>query len=244
MRESFEALRGSRTPRGCAVRRSRASAETIRSAPRLGPRLPCEVLNPPGTARIRRDARCTARSRTCRFAGTFGDSDDYPGSLKIVVSPVRVWVSPFLKNPACGLVLGRLWWRLEGVLQGRFCARGPFQVLNLRVVEGLAVATVLCSRLSGRAGASRSGHATTGTRALAVGRNQERGGAYRTPPKRASRWAAQGRTWLSAALKPPLRSGRLRADGAYCGLVSTSNACNFARSSPRALRPGNVVRVP
>jgi hypothetical protein len=26
-------------------------------------------------------------------------------SLKIVVSPVRVWVSPFLKSPACGLVL-------------------------------------------------------------------------------------------------------------------------------------------
>jgi hypothetical protein len=77
--------------------------------PRLGPRPRCEVLNPLGTAGIRGDAGCTARSRTRRFAGTFGGNGAAPGSLKIVVSPVRVWVSPVLKSPAYGLVLRRLW---------------------------------------------------------------------------------------------------------------------------------------
>ena len=72
-----------------------------------------------------------------------------PGHLKIVVSPVRVWVSPFLKMAACGLVLGRPSERFGGALEGRFCARGPFQVLNLRVVEGLVGVIVFCARPSG-----------------------------------------------------------------------------------------------
>ncbi len=57
------------------------------------------------------------------FSGT-----NYP-SLKIVVSPVRVWVSPFLKMPAHGLVLGRPAKRLwEGA--GRAVLRPrPFHVL-------------------------------------------------------------------------------------------------------------------
>ena len=66
------------------------------------------------------------------------------GHLKIVVSPVRVWVSPFLQSPECGLVLRLPSGRFGGALEARFCARGPFQVRNLRVVvEGLAAAMVL-----------------------------------------------------------------------------------------------------
>jgi hypothetical protein len=75
---------------------------------------------------------CAARSQTYRFAGNFEAVGVHPESLKIVVSPVRVWVSPFLKGPACGLLLCS--WRrpFAGGCEGRLCARGPFQVLNLR----------------------------------------------------------------------------------------------------------------
>src|SRR5271155_5248906 len=55
--------------------------------------------------------------------------------LKIVESRVRVRVSPFVKVPRYGLVLGRQRRRPEGGQEGLLLALGPFQVQNLRVLE-------------------------------------------------------------------------------------------------------------
>jgi hypothetical protein len=125
------------------------------STPLRGPK-------PAWNRRYPRDTVCTARSAPHRFAGTFDADGASPGSLKIVVSPVRVWVSPFLKKPACGLVLRRLSGRLGRALEGRSCARGPFQVLNLRVVEGLAPRMALCSRRWGARCWARLSHKPVG----------------------------------------------------------------------------------
>jgi hypothetical protein len=61
------------------------------------------------------------------------DSQD---RLKIVVSSVRFRVSPFLKIAANWRVLRRTSRAIKEAREEQFCARGPFEVQNLRVVEG------------------------------------------------------------------------------------------------------------
>jgi hypothetical protein len=69
-------------------------------------------------------------------AASVGSGALVVGALKIVVSPVRVWVSPFLKIAASGPFLSQSRTPSEGPIAALSRARGPFQVLNLRAVEG------------------------------------------------------------------------------------------------------------
>jgi hypothetical protein len=109
-RDPMLATRGARAGRD---RTSRVEAQPVPPARRgASPDTRCptkrtwrhrHVLNPPGTTGNHGHRHAASSTGDPRFAGLyplFQAVLRVPPPLKIVVSPVRVWVSPFLKMPA------------------------------------------------------------------------------------------------------------------------------------------------
>ena len=126
------------------------------------------------------------------------------------------------------LVLRQCGRRAEEALAGRFCTRGPFQVLNLRVVEGLAVATVLCARLSGQVGAMRPSSLSAGSTSLERARGDRHSGA---------------RSWAKASVQSALRRTLLWDRGCSVPTAASGvlrSACVHAERRGRGAGPNDT----